>query len=171
MLTVIKAFLPFQKYFICLLFLQVPKATAQILEAHGYLVQLRGLVAVKGKGEMETFYVVGRRKIVGRQMSMGRHPSVHKSLAAVVYGLVRARKKGLGSSLSVPSPQRRLASATTPTAPPRHKLHRILSETPHPSRKKNNRLRERRVTDAGGSSHSYPDMRNVIDLDLKGVIS
>ena len=116
---------------------------------------------------METFYVVGRRKIVGRQMSMGRHPSVHKSLAAVVYGLVRARKKGLGSSLSVPSPQRRLVSSTTP---PRHKLHRILSETPHPSRKKN-RLRERRMTDAGGSSHSYPDMRNVIDLDLKGVIS
>lgn len=162
------------KSYLCFFLLQVPKATAQILEAHGYVVQLRGLVAVKGKGEMETFYVVGRRRSVGRQMSMGRHPSVHKSLAAVVYGLVRARKKGLGSSLSVPSPQRRLAAAaaaaTTPLAPPRHKLHRILSETPHPSRKKT-RMRERRMTDAGGSSHSYPDMRNVVDIDLKGVAS
>ncbi|XP_035209748.1 adenylate cyclase type 8-like isoform X1 [Stegodyphus dumicola] len=145
--------------------IQVPKATAQILEAHGYLVQYRGLVAVKGKGEMETFYVLGRRRAVGRQMSVGRHPSVHKSLAAVVYGLVRARKKGLGSSLSVPSSQRRLV---TPLAPPRHKLHRILSETPHPGRRKS-RIRERRMTDAGGSSHSYPDMRNVVDLDMKGV--
>nr|XP_042906415.1 adenylyl cyclase 78C [Parasteatoda tepidariorum] len=147
--------------------IQVPKATAQILEAHGYLVQYRGLVAVKGKGEMETYYVLGRRRSVGRQMSVGRHPSVHKSLAAVVYGLVRARKKGLGSSLSVPSPQRRLAAQ--PLVPPsRHKLQRILSETPHPGRRK--RMRERRMTDAGGSSHSYPDMRNVvIDLDLKGI--
>lgn len=132
------------------------------------MVQYRGLVAVKGKGEMETFYVVGRRRTVGRQMSMGRHPSVHKSLAAVVYGLVRARKKGLGSSLSVPSTQRRLAGATTPLTPPRHKLQRILSETPHPGQRKS-RMRERRMTDAGGSSHSYPDMRNVVDLDLKGV--
>lgn len=145
----------------------MPKATAQILEAHGYLVQLRGLIAVKGKGEMETFYVTGRRKIVGRQMSMGRHPSVHKSLAAVVQGLVRARKKGLGSSLSIQSPQER----STPTAPPKQKLHRILSKTPHPSWKKNNRMREKRMMVAGGSSYSYPDMRNVIDLDLKGVIS
>ncbi|CAL1281493.1 unnamed protein product, partial [Larinioides sclopetarius] len=146
--------------------IQVPKATAQILEAHGYLVQFRGSVAVKGKGEMETYYVLGRRKSVGRQMSVGRHPSVHKSLAAVVYGLVRARKKGLGSSLSVPSPQRRLAPLVPP--PSRHKLHRILSETPHPGRRKS-RMRERRMTDAGGSSHSYPDMRNVIDLDFKPV--
>ncbi|KAG8178265.1 hypothetical protein JTE90_018812 [Oedothorax gibbosus] len=145
--------------------IQVPKATAQILEAHGYMVQFRGSVAVKGKGEMETYYVLGRRKSVGRQMSVGRHPSVHKSLAAVVYGLVRARKKGLGSSLSVPSPQKRLAQLVPPT---RHKLHRILSETPHPGRRKS-RMRERRMTDAGGSSHSYPDMRNVIDLDFKGV--
>lgn len=145
----------------------MPRATAQILEAHGYLVQLRGLVAVKGKGEMETFYVVGRRKIVGRQMSMSRHPSVHKCLAAVVQGLVRASKKGLGSSLSVQSPQKRL----TPTAPLRHKLHRIISETPHSSLKKNNRMREKKMMAAGGSSYSYPDMRNVIDLDLKRVIS
>ncbi|GFS42749.1 uncharacterized protein TNIN_113491 [Trichonephila inaurata madagascariensis] len=113
---------------------------------------------------METYYVLGRRKSVGRQMSVGRHPSVHKSLAAVVYGLVRARKKGLGSSLSVPSPQRRLAPLVPP--PSKHKLHRILSETPHPGRRKS-RMRERRMTDAGGSSHSYPDMRNVIDLDFK----
>ncbi|XP_054707275.1 adenylate cyclase type 8-like [Uloborus diversus] len=145
--------------------IQVPKATAQILEAHGYLVRLRGCVNVKGKGEMETYYVLGRRPTVGRQMSVGRHPSVHKSLAAVVYGLVRARKKGLGSSLSVPSPQKRLLP---PLNPPKHKLHRILSETPHPGRRKS-RMRERRMTDAGGSSHSYPDMRNVVDLDLKGV--
>lgn len=33
---------------------QVPKASALVLEEDGYRVQCRGLVAVKGKGEMET---------------------------------------------------------------------------------------------------------------------
>ncbi|XP_039295590.1 adenylate cyclase type 8 isoform X1 [Nilaparvata lugens] len=68
--------------------IQIPKETAMILTSHGYQVEYRGLVPVKGKGEMETYYVVGRS--VG---PFTRQPSQHASLAAVVYGMVQARRR------------------------------------------------------------------------------
>ncbi|KAJ8871129.1 hypothetical protein PR048_027433 [Dryococelus australis] len=71
--------------------IQVPKETATILEARGFQVQLRGVIAVKGKGEMETYYVVGRRS--SRAGGFTRQPSTYNSLAAVVYGMVQARRK------------------------------------------------------------------------------
>jgi hypothetical protein len=33
----------------------------QILSERGYIVKERGLIEVKGKGEMFTFYVLGRK--------------------------------------------------------------------------------------------------------------
>ncbi|KAG8238918.1 hypothetical protein J437_LFUL000755 [Ladona fulva] len=80
--------------------IQVPKETAMVLEARGYQVQYRGVVAVKGKGDMETYYVVGRKAT--RAAGFSRMPSQYNSLAAVVYGMVQARrrqtiKKGSGS--------------------------------------------------------------------------
>ncbi|XP_064480130.1 adenylate cyclase type 8-like isoform X2 [Ornithodoros turicata] len=123
--------------------IQVPKATAQLLEEHGYNVQPRGLVPVKGKGTMETYYILGKR--IARVRSMNRHPSTRSTLAAFVYGLVQARKKqALGSSLSVPSPRNR---ATPGSFVRKQKLHRMLSETPNSDRKRNSRLRERRMTE------------------------
>ncbi|XP_067013810.2 adenylyl cyclase 78C [Anabrus simplex] len=71
--------------------IQVPKETAMILEARGYMLQPRGLVNVKGKGEMETFYVIGLR--FGRASGFERQPSTYNSLAAVVYGMVQARRR------------------------------------------------------------------------------
>jgi hypothetical protein len=63
----------------------------QILEKRGYQVQLRGMVAVKGKGDMETYYVMGRR--TGRAPGFVRQPSTYSSLATVVYGMLQARRR------------------------------------------------------------------------------
>ncbi|XP_049854245.1 adenylate cyclase type 8 isoform X4 [Schistocerca gregaria] len=71
--------------------IQAPKETAMILEARGYQVQLRGTIAVKGKGDMETYYVLGRR--TSRSATFTRQPSQYNSLAAVVYGMVQARRR------------------------------------------------------------------------------
>ncbi|XP_076361837.1 adenylate cyclase type 8-like isoform X2 [Tachypleus tridentatus] len=137
--------------------IQCPKSTAQFLEDNGYRVQYRGLVPVKGKGNMETYYIIGKK--IGRQRNVGRSQRTHNSLAAVVYGMVQARKKqALGSSLSVPSPKQRHSPAASLRRPQKQKLQRMLSETPNPGRRKN-RLDERRMTETAGSSHSYPDMR------------
>ena len=38
--------------------IQVPKRSAVILASEGFLVQCRGVIQVKGKGEMETYYVL-----------------------------------------------------------------------------------------------------------------
>ena len=48
---------------------------------------------VKGKGEMLTFYVLGRK--ISRSWRFGRTVSLqgNNSLAEVVYGMVRARKR------------------------------------------------------------------------------
>ncbi|XP_071455544.1 adenylate cyclase type 8 [Hetaerina americana] len=71
--------------------IQVPKETAIILETRGYQVQFRGVVAVKGKGDMETYYVIGRK--ASRTPGFSRMPSTYNSLAAVVYGMVQARRR------------------------------------------------------------------------------
>ncbi|KAJ4437671.1 hypothetical protein ANN_17816 [Periplaneta americana] len=71
--------------------IQVPKETSVILEKRGYQVQLRGIVAVKGKGDMETYFVMGRR--ASGIPGFVRQPSQYNSLAAVVYGMVQARRK------------------------------------------------------------------------------
>jgi len=71
--------------------IQVPKETAQVLEARGFILQPRGLVAVKGKGHMETWFVSGRR--AAHPTGVERQPSQHNSLAAVVYGMVQARRR------------------------------------------------------------------------------
>ncbi|KDR14082.1 Adenylate cyclase type 5, partial [Zootermopsis nevadensis] len=71
--------------------IQVPKETSVILEKRGYQVQLRGIVAVKGKGDMETYYVMGRR--AGHAPGFVRQPSTYSSLATVVYGMLQARRR------------------------------------------------------------------------------
>ena len=46
---------------------------------------------VKGKGEMQTYLVVGKE--TGSPAGVQRQPSSRSSLAAVVYGMVRARRR------------------------------------------------------------------------------
>ncbi|KAK7017052.1 Adenylate cyclase type 8, partial [Halocaridina rubra] len=71
--------------------IQIPKETAQILNFRGFRLQYRGRIAVKGKGEMDTYFVVGKR--ASSRSTFSRQPSTYNSLAAVVYGMVQARKK------------------------------------------------------------------------------
>ena len=40
---------------------QVVQETAQILEEFGYVFEQRGLVSVKGKGKLMTYYLVGKK--------------------------------------------------------------------------------------------------------------
>lgn len=57
----------------------------------GYEVKHRGLIEVKGKGEMETYFVMGRQ--ISKPPFFQRQPSQCNSLAAVVYAMAQTRKK------------------------------------------------------------------------------
>ncbi|XP_043287752.1 adenylyl cyclase 78C isoform X2 [Venturia canescens] len=71
--------------------IQVPRDIARFLESRGYQTQKRGMIEVKGKGTMETYFVLGRSDAPAEGVS--RHRSNCRSLAAVVYGVVQARRK------------------------------------------------------------------------------
>lgn len=64
---------------------------AQILMDRGYEAEFRGSIAVKGKGEMKTYFVVGKKGAVANNLS--RQSSQISSLATVVYGMVQARRR------------------------------------------------------------------------------
>lgn len=55
-------------------------------------MEYRGLVPVKGKGEMETYFVKGRAPSRFRRYEQGSSQN-RKSLAAVVFGMVQARRR------------------------------------------------------------------------------
>lgn len=57
----------------------------------GYETEFRGSIAVKGKGEMKTYFVVGKKGAVKNNLS--RQSSQVSSLATVVYGMVQARRR------------------------------------------------------------------------------
>ncbi|XP_060516864.1 adenylate cyclase type 8 [Cylas formicarius] len=77
-------------------YVQVPKETAQILGVRGYELKKRGIIDVKGKGLMETYFVVGRQ--VTRPPSFQRQASNYSTLAAVVYALAQTRRKHTNST-------------------------------------------------------------------------
>ena len=66
----------------------------KFLESRGYQTQKRGLIEVKGKGTMETYFVLGKEL---HAEGTSRHRSMCRSLAAVVYGVVQARRKQVGT--------------------------------------------------------------------------
>ncbi|CAK9816577.1 Adenylyl cyclase 78C [Anthophora plagiata] len=71
--------------------IQVPQEIARFLESRGYQTQKRGLIEVKGKGTMETYFVLGKGTM--QQEGTIKHTTRCRSLAAVVYGVVQARRK------------------------------------------------------------------------------
>ncbi|XP_017790028.1 PREDICTED: adenylate cyclase type 8 [Habropoda laboriosa] len=71
--------------------IQVPQEIARFLESRGYQTQKRGLIEVKGKGTMETYFVLGKGSM--QQEGTIKHTARCRSLAAVVYGVVQARRK------------------------------------------------------------------------------
>lgn len=90
--------------------IQVPKNTAEILKKEGYHMSYRGLVQVKGKGQMETYWVMGKMR---RESSLNRsHYNGKKSMTEVISGMVGVRRKqALSSSLSVPSAKQTLVKS------------------------------------------------------------
>ncbi len=62
------------------------------METNGFILELRGMVPVKGKGEMETYFVKGRAASAFRLYEPGALQN-RKSLAAVVFGMVQARRR------------------------------------------------------------------------------
>lgn len=56
--------------------IQVTAETCQILEAFGYFFEQRGLVAVKGKGQLMTYYLLGKNdKAPSPQKTAAQQPS------------------------------------------------------------------------------------------------
>lgn len=54
--------------------IQVPKRSAEILAASGFVVQLRGVIPVKGKGDMETYYVIEQAPTVPTRPQLSNIP-------------------------------------------------------------------------------------------------
>ena len=61
-----------------------------ILSDRGYAVKERGIMNVKGKGNMRTYFILGRK--ISRRHGRGSG-AANNSLAEVVYGMVRARRR------------------------------------------------------------------------------
>lgn len=72
------------------------KILFQLLGVRGYELKKRGIVDVKGKGLMETYFVIGRQ--LKRPPNFQRQPSHYSSLAAVVYALAQTRRKHTGNT-------------------------------------------------------------------------
>ena len=70
--------------------MQATHKTAVILSDRGYVVKERGIIYVKGKGNMRTYFILGRKisRRYGRRIG-----NANNSLAEVVYGMVRARRR------------------------------------------------------------------------------
>uniref|UniRef100_A0A1B6EMX3 adenylate cyclase n=1 Tax=Cuerna arida TaxID=1464854 RepID=A0A1B6EMX3_9HEMI len=160
--------------------IQIPKETAMMLTARGYQLEYRGLVPVKGKGEMETYYVVGRA--AGTQGAFTRTPSQHASLAAVVYGMVQARRRqntvkrthtqsgGLSRTKSQHSSSSR--GVFESSLSPKSGGNRLVNfrsfrmsqqSTPNPVRRHNTSRPSRQVSEPADESHtrSYQNIRQL----------
>lgn len=72
----------------------------KILERRGYGLEPRGLVEVKGKGRMETWWVRRRR---ARGAGPLPAPAPPRSLAALVYTMLQARKRIYTHPLDAPT--------------------------------------------------------------------
>ncbi|KAI5635835.1 adenylate and guanylate cyclase catalytic domain-containing protein [Phthorimaea operculella] len=117
--------------------IQVTKYTKQLLELRGYELEARGQVEVKGKGIMETWWVVRQRGAEGK-----RGPPLStapRSLAAVVYTMLQARKRIYTHPLDV---------NTAPTSKRGGSMHSGM-----PSRHRSAELRRTRSKRAETSIH------------------
>lgn len=79
----------------CLIFsFQVTEETYSVLSKRGFKLEYRGVVPVKGKGEMKTYILIGRSNNISRDRSLSmRRMSGQHTLAALVCGLVQARRR------------------------------------------------------------------------------
>nr|XP_032511446.1 uncharacterized protein LOC116765903 isoform X3 [Danaus plexippus plexippus] len=80
----------------------------QVLERRGYSLERRGAVEVKGKGRMETWWVQRGRRRAGPLPA----PAPPRSLAALVYTMLQARKRIYTHPLDGPQPHHANASGS-----------------------------------------------------------
>ncbi|KPP59118.1 adenylate cyclase type 8-like, partial [Scleropages formosus] len=79
--------------------IQVPEGTSQILADRGFAVELRGDIFIKGvseqRGGVRTYFVSSREQKSSyvERTTRRRNPGGRNTLAAVVFGLVQARKR------------------------------------------------------------------------------
>ena len=70
--------------------IQASESLATIVNERGYAVKERGIIDVKGKGNMKTFFILGRK--ISRRLGRGSG-ATNNNLAEMVYGMVRARRR------------------------------------------------------------------------------
>ncbi|XP_059049093.1 adenylyl cyclase 78C [Achroia grisella] len=119
--------------------IQVTKYTKQLLERRGYSLKSRGLVEVKGKGRMETWWVSERTTTTSDMQPLAVFEPLPepapppapaappRSLAAIVYTMLQARKRIYTHPLdSAALPGRAGAGGGAPAAGPRRRAHTDL---------------------------------------------
>lgn len=154
--------------------IQVPKETSVILEKRGYQVQLRGVVAVKGKGDMETYYVTGRK--ASHAPGFVRQPSTYSSLATVVYGMLQARRRqtikksatsGSSATARTKPQQKKPTDAAPVTGSTNNRLSNFSSmrltgkSTPNPVRRNTTRGSHGPQQQGPHGTRSQPNMRQL----------
>lgn len=88
-----------------------------MLKDEGYRLEYRGIVQVKGKGHMETYFVLGKKMDRTASMNKSQQPAAKNSMTDVISGLVEVRRKqALSSSLSVPSSSNKSIRKSPPPA-------------------------------------------------------
>ncbi|CAG5026974.1 unnamed protein product, partial [Parnassius apollo] len=108
--------------------IQVTKYTKQILERRGYGLEARGLVEVKGKGRMETWWVRRRR---ARGAGPLPAPAPPRSLAALVYTMLPARKRIYTHPLDAPALQGSRGGSVRAPRPRTAELRRARTRHTH----------------------------------------
>ncbi|KAF9795931.1 hypothetical protein SFRURICE_019143 [Spodoptera frugiperda] len=96
--------------------IQVTKYTKQLLELRGYALERRGAVEVKGKGRMETWWVTRTRGAPGPPRPAPAAPAPPRSLAALVYTMLQARKRIYTHPLDTAAMSKRGGSVRTSRA-------------------------------------------------------
>ncbi|XP_063890989.1 adenylyl cyclase 78C isoform X2 [Helicoverpa armigera] len=108
--------------------IQVTKYTRQLLECRGYTLERRGPVEVKGKGRMETWWVTRARGAdPARPAPPPARPAPPRSLAALVYTMLQARKRIYTHPLdtaNIPKRGGSVRSSRAETAPSGSHRHR-----------------------------------------------
>ncbi|XP_047028114.1 adenylyl cyclase 78C-like [Helicoverpa zea] len=108
--------------------IQVTKYTKQLLECRGYTLERRGPVEVKGKGRMETWWVTRARGAdPARPAPPPARPAPPRSLAALVYTMLQARKRIYTHPLdtaNIPKRGGSVRSSRAETAPSGSHRHR-----------------------------------------------
>lgn len=122
--------------------IQVPKNSAEILASVGFKLQLRGVIPVKGKGDMETYYVI-------EQPSRAEMPELHKQDSIKLTGDINSAReddnnfRGIATAVKIIEPSEIVISKID-ESPDQSDKTKVLDETrllaPHASLKRGTKI-------------------------------